>query len=55
MGRWEKGLVMGLYEITCVKVLKIVKHYRIFLIFHLLKIIYLKKMMICYFHPVFKI
>ena len=28
-GRGEKGVIMGLYEITCVKLLKIVKHYRI--------------------------
>ena len=25
----EKGVIMGLYEIMCVKLLKIVKHYRI--------------------------
>jgi len=25
----KKGVIMGLYEITCVKLLKTVKHYRI--------------------------
>ena len=28
-GGGEKGVIMGLYEIMCVKLLKIVKHYRI--------------------------
>ena len=27
-GRKKNGVIMGLYEIICVKLLKIVKHYR---------------------------
>ena len=31
MQRGNKRVIMGLYEIMCVKLLKILKHYRIFL------------------------
>ena len=28
-GRGKKGIIMGLYEVMCMKLLKIAKHYRI--------------------------
>ena len=33
----EKRVIMGLYEVTCVKLLEIVKHCKIFKIFHSIK------------------
>ena len=38
-----KWVIMGLYEIMCVKLLKIVKHYRIQTIFHSIKNFFRKK------------
>ena len=37
MGQGKKQVVMGLYDVTTVKLLKIVKHYRISLVAQLAK------------------
>ena len=37
IGLEGKRIIMGLYEIMCVKLLKIIKHYRIERIFHSIK------------------
>ena len=39
----EERVIIGLYEIMCVKLLKIVKHYRIQTIFHSIKNFFRKK------------
>ena len=36
-GFFEKKVIMGLYKIICVKLVKVVKHYRISRIFHSIK------------------
>ena len=43
LGVGGKRVIMGLYEIMCVKLLKIVKHYRIQTIFHSIKNFFRKK------------